>query len=328
MSRVEDDRTERRLEEARLADRRAQDLQKKERTDQTSAFDRKLAERSNEKAAPKELRETTDRPKGGAVTDPKAPEPRVMREVPRQPAKAPDPTAANDLSDLAAQTNSESERATTERQTERRAPQAKPGQPSASKNPLAASRTDARSPGDLKDAQSSDQGLGAKGEEGGKGTGGVGGKKGGAVRRASDDDAGGSGSRDSGGGSKDQPAGTPFRLPPAALMAPPPLARPKDAGGAHSAFTKEIVDKIVSRVLVGTNSQGASEFRIELRSNVLKGLTIRVSGGRGKKIRAVFSGSDREVLAALKKSSSELVDALSARGLTLENLEFEEVQGR
>jgi len=107
-------------------------------------------------------------------------------------------------------------------------------------------------------------------------------------------------------------------------MAMPPLARPKEAGGARLAGVKEIVDKIVSRVLVGTNREGKAEFRIDLKSSVLKGLSIKVTGGRGGKIRAVFSGSDPEVLAALKRSSSDLVEALAARGLTLEDVQFED----
>ncbi|MFN7134132.1 MAG: flagellar hook-length control protein FliK, partial [Myxococcales bacterium] len=114
--------------------------------------------------------------------------------------------------------------------------------------------------------------------------------------------------------------------PPAALMAPPPVARPKDGPGASrlKAVTKEIVEKIVSRVLVGQNAKGMAEFRIDLKSDVLKGLTIKVSGGRGGKIRAVFSGTDREALQALKQTSGELVKALASRGLSLEELEFEE----
>jgi len=120
-----------------------------------------------------------------------------------------------------------------------------------------------------------------------------------------------------------------FKLPPAALMAPPPLARPKaEVLSPMRRATQEIVDKIVSRVLVGTNERGVPEFRLDLKSSVLKGLSIRISGGRGRRIRAVFSGSDGEVLASLKQNSQELKDALAARGLTLEELVIEESDSR
>jgi len=313
MSRIDDDHSERRIEEARNADRRAQERVKKEKTEQGSAFDRAMAQRAGEQVAQKTLREAPEKPK--------APPPDAKQDArPKEGARQPPPAAKGAQRGAEqVETQGQADRADSQRRTERQGVQPRAGQASADKSPLGAARADARSPADLKDAQS-DRGTGGKGEEG-KETAASSGKKGNAVKRADDDDRG---NKDQRGNSKDQQPAA-FRLPMAALMAPPPVARPKDAGGARlSSLTKEIVDKIVSRVLVGTNSQGVPEFRLDLKSSVLKGLSIRVSGRRGGKIRAVFSGSDREVLEGLKANSSDLVDALASKGLTLEDLVFEE----
>ncbi|HEY3448517.1 MAG TPA: flagellar hook-length control protein FliK [Myxococcales bacterium] len=332
MSRIDDDSgAERRAEEARIADKRAQERVKKSRTDEASAFDRALAARSGETNQKKAFQQSLEKPK---APEPQAPprDPRASARQAAAPAGSTQEAAAaanksleHEVAEIGGQSQNQMDKDATARGAERRAPQGKAGQPSADKTPLAAARADARSAGEAKESQSASNQKGdAKSEETGQAAGAAAGKKGGGVKRAGDDD------RDSGGKNKDQGsskdnAPTAFRLPPAALMAPPPLARPKDAGGARmSSITKEIVDKIVSRVLVGQNAAGAAEFRIDLKSSVLKGLSIKVSGGRGKKIRAVFSGSDHEVLEALERSKSDLIDALEARGLKLEDLAFEE----
>ncbi len=116
-----------------------------------------------------------------------------------------------------------------------------------------------------------------------------------------------------------------FKLPPAALMAPPPVAQPKEssAAGRMRALAQEIIDKIVQRVRVGANAEGLPEFQIELRSSILAGLFIRVASNRGR-IRAVFTSRDRAVLRALKGGAKALEEALSSRGIPVEELAFEE----
>ena len=118
------------------------------------------------------------------------------------------------------------------------------------------------------------------------------------------------------------PAG--FRFNPA-LMAPVPLARPRDLAGSDRlrALATEIAQKIVESARVGINAAGKAEFQIDLRSNVLAGLSITVSGSSGK-IRALFAGRDREVLKLLKEQGEVLKNALSSRGLTLEEFRIEE----
>ncbi|WP_224369361.1 flagellar hook-length control protein FliK [Hyalangium versicolor] len=133
----------------------------------------------------------------------------------------------------------------------------------------------------------------------------------------------------SGGGNKDGKQGgeaaaaAGFRFNPA-LMAPVPVAQPKASAGSDRlrAIANEIAQKIVERVRVGTNGAGAAEFQIDLRSNVLNGLSIKLSAKNGK-IQAVFSGKDRDVLKMIEEQSEGLKSALQGRGLKLENLRFE-----
>ena len=114
-----------------------------------------------------------------------------------------------------------------------------------------------------------------------------------------------------------------FRYNPA-LRAPVPVAQPKSTGGSERlrALANEIAQKIVERVRVGTNAAGNSEFQIDLRGDVLGGMSIKVSAKNGK-ISAVFSGKDREVLKMLEQQREGLKTALSGRGLTLESLKVE-----
>lgn len=139
-----------------------------------------------------------------------------------------------------------------------------------------------------------------------------------------DADKGGGG----GQGGKDQKDGPGamnpgFRFNPA-LMAPVPVAKQKDLAGSERLrrVANEIAQKIVERVRVGTNASGKVEMQIDLRSNVLSGLTVKVSSHQGK-IKAVFSGSDKEVLKMLEEQGEALKSALGSRGLTLEELKIE-----
>ncbi|WNG35188.1 flagellar hook-length control protein FliK [Archangium violaceum] len=117
--------------------------------------------------------------------------------------------------------------------------------------------------------------------------------------------------------------GASFRFNPA-LMAPVPVAKPKPTAGSERlrAIANEIAQKIVERVRVGTNAAGNAEFQIDLRNDVLSGLSIKLTAKNGK-IQAVFSGSDRDVLKMLEEQRDGLKSALAGRGLTLEELRVE-----
>jgi hypothetical protein len=152
------------------------------------------------------------------------------------------------------------------------------------------------------------------------------GGRGGELRTDGDRGGGGGGQDKGGEGGRDRGEGgaLSFRFNPA-LMAPVPVARPRETPTSDRlrAIAAEIAQKIVERVRVGTNAAGAAEFQIDLRSNVLSGLAIKVSCKNGR-IQASFSGSDKEVLKLLREQSEALKTALSGRGLTLEELRVEE----
>lgn len=161
-------------------------------------------------------------------------------------------------------------------------------------------------------------------EASGAGKGGVGGARGEKGDIKTDSDKGGQGQ----GGGKDQKdgagaMGAGFRFNPA-LMAPVPVAKQKDVGGSERLrkVANEIAQKIVERVRVGTNAAGKVEMQIDLRSDVLSGLSVKVSSHQGK-IKAVFSGSDKDVLKAIEEQGEALKEALAKRGLTLEDFKVE-----
>ncbi|MFL5320148.1 MAG: flagellar hook-length control protein FliK, partial [Myxococcaceae bacterium] len=87
-------------------------------------------------------------------------------------------------------------------------------------------------------------------------------------------------------------------------------------------IANEIAQKIVERVRVGTNAAGAAEFQIDLRSNVLKGLSIKVSTKQGK-ISMIFSGQDKDTLKYIEEQAAGLKESLTSRGLKLAELKFE-----
>ncbi len=329
MSRVDDDSAERRAEETRAAERRAKERFQKQRAAETSAFDRALAARSRQGFTPLAPgRDAEDRRARPALEAPGEELPATEGAVPQgfpgskhalpRPATEPGELRAAPGEVLGPAGGSTQMARAGGRAQEARAPPRAPGHRGLRWDPKSPGREGVGKGSRRPDAKTEDidrevalghpQRVGACAERGGNARG----------------DSGGSG--DSGSGKDPRPGGgsdamASFRLPPAALMALPPLARPKGEPGARlSGATREIVDKIVSRVLIGTNERGVPEFRLELKSSVLKGLLIRVSGGRGGRIRAVFSGGDREVLASLRQTSQELKDALASRGLTLEEL--------
>lgn len=149
------------------------------------------------------------------------------------------------------------------------------------------------------------------------------------LRTEGDQNRGGQGGSDSqkdqGGGQRDGSlAAASFRFNPA-LMAPTPVARPRETANSDRlrAIANEIAQKIVERVRVGTNKAGASEFQIDLRGNVLGGLSIKISARNGR-INAAFQGADREVMKLLEANTEQLRTTLTGRGLTLGDVSFED----
>lgn len=127
------------------------------------------------------------------------------------------------------------------------------------------------------------------------------------------------------GGNKDKGGEPPatIRFNPA-LMAPVGIAKPKEATGSDRLrkIANELAAKIVDRVRIGTNAAGKVEFQIDLRSDVLSGLQVKVSSQNGK-IKATFTGTNKDVLKLIEEQGDALKAALSARGLTLEDFKVE-----
>ncbi|MFZ5441660.1 MAG: flagellar hook-length control protein FliK [Myxococcota bacterium] len=114
-----------------------------------------------------------------------------------------------------------------------------------------------------------------------------------------------------------------FRFNPA-LMAPVPVAKTREASGSERLrkVANELAQKIVERVRIGTNAMGRTEFQVDLKNDVLSGLSVKISARNGK-ISAVFQGSDKDVLKMIEEQSEALKAALGARGLTLEDFKIE-----
>jgi hypothetical protein len=131
-----------------------------------------------------------------------------------------------------------------------------------------------------------------------------------------------------GGGDKGKDGGAAaanpgFRFNPA-LMAPVSIAKTKEASGSERLrkVANEVAQKIVEKVRIGTNAMGKTEFQIDLRSDVLSGLSVKISAHNGK-ISAVFQGSDKDVLKMIEEQGEALKAALGARGLSLEDFKIE-----
>ena len=177
------------------------------------------------------------------------------------------------------------------------------------------------------DARISSEKLDERKEASESGKSSQGGGVGGASREKGDIKA----DADKGGGQQGQkdgkdnaPAANPsFRFNPA-LMAPVTVAKTKEASGSDRLrkVANELAQKIVERVRVGTNAAGKMEFQVDLKSDVLSGLSLKVSAHNGK-IKAVFQGADKDVLKMIEEQSEALKAALGARGLTLEDLKIE-----
>ncbi len=140
-----------------------------------------------------------------------------------------------------------------------------------------------------------------------------------------DADKGGGQQQGGGKDGKDGAAANPgFRFNPA-LMAPMSVAKAKEATGSERLrkVANELAQKIVEKVRIGTNAMGKTEFQIDLKGDVLSGLSVKVSAKNGK-ISAVFSGSNKDVLKMIEEQGEALRAALGARGLTLEDFKTEE----
>jgi flagellar hook-length control protein FliK len=92
------------------------------------------------------------------------------------------------------------------------------------------------------------------------------------------------------------------------------------AAQAAPKLPAEVIRQIVERVMVGVNKEGLSEFRIELKDNILGGTALSLTAKDGK-ISAKFETRDANVKRLLMASEGELARAFEGKGLRLERFE-------
>jgi len=326
MSRVEDDREEARLVERMLQQRRAEEAKKTNKTAQDTQFSRLVAQQKTDESKGEEQvsarsaieemlaesealqhdeahvaegrSQTNDQDQRGFKSrmGSKALDQKVATGGRAEGQRAQSSKLASVAGDASAAQGRASDKDSAGKSSAGRAQDAKAG------NQLQADR--AKSSDEAQDAQA---GEGAGHEKGDIKT---------------DADKGGGGKQQGGGDKKgDVPQG--FRFNPA-LMAPVPVAQKNTTVGSDRLrrMATEIAQKIVERVRVGTNAAGNAEFQIDLRSNVLSGLQVKVSAKNGL-ISAIFSGSDKEVLKMLEQNEEALKGALTSRGLLLDKFKVE-----
>ena len=342
MSRVDDDRQAQRASERAALQKREQELRAKERGTQDSVFSKLVNQGAAQKQVAQErplnaaqaaiaqlkesLAEGTEKSATFAEAQAKAgaqrgTEGQVRAGDHAQAQQSSGRADSGKLQDASGQAAHADSRA----QGEASAGMAAQGR--ASESGAAAGQASARGQaGRSADADKTREGLEERGSASASGAGGgrAKGRAGEGELRA-DADKGGGGGGQKGGDSKDGAGAAPagFRFNPA-LMAPVPVAQKRDLAGSDRLrrIANEIAQKIVERVRVGTNKAGASEFQIDLRQDVLSGLSIKVSSRHGR-ISMVFAGRDGDTLKQLEAQAEGLKEALSQRGLQLDQMKFE-----
>ncbi|MEN9799369.1 MAG: hypothetical protein RL653_3065 [Pseudomonadota bacterium] len=341
MSRVDDDRQAQRATERLALQKREQELKAKERSTQESAFSRLVGQGNAQKQVAQERPGQAAQSAIAKLRASLAESGEKAHAFSEAQARASKDGAADSSSRMSARTSAQAQGALAEagRQADgtgqalhadaRSQGEAASGMAArdrAAEGGASAGRSSERAQqGRSADSARTREGLEEKAtgqSQGGRGAAGAGRSGDERVQRE-----GNQGGGQKGGDNKDGAGGAPasFRFNPA-LMSPVPVAQKRDLAGSDRLrrLANEIAQKIVERVRVGTNKAGASEFQIDLRQDVLAGLSIKVASKHGR-ISMVFSGRDGETLKALEGQAEGLKDALQQRGLRLEDMKFERV---
>ncbi len=112
----------------------------------------------------------------------------------------------------------------------------------------------------------------------------------------------------------------------------PALAKPMDvrrpAGGVEGAsrveglIAKEKIDQIVDKVRIGVNRAGATEMQFDLKSEVLGGLTLKISTVEGR-VYATFLADQPGVKDLVDLNAAALEKALRDKGLGIGEIKTE-----
>jgi hypothetical protein len=85
---------------------------------------------------------------------------------------------------------------------------------------------------------------------------------------------------------------------------------------------RQVIDEVVQAVRVGVNRAGDKELQFDLKSNVLDGMTIRVSIHEGKVV-TILEAASRDVKDKLESHVGELMHTLTQKGLQVANVEVQ-----
>ena len=103
------------------------------------------------------------------------------------------------------------------------------------------------------------------------------------------------------------------------------LERPSASAGPApmgKALPKKVIDEVVQAVRVGVNRAGDKEVQLDLKSNVLEGLRIKVSV-HDNKVMTVLEVSSYSVKNTLETHMSELRQALEQKGITMAQVDIQ-----
>jgi hypothetical protein len=93
----------------------------------------------------------------------------------------------------------------------------------------------------------------------------------------------------------------------------------KSTSTQQAVLTPEALNKIVQYVRIGINRAGEKEIQLDLHGEIFQGLKLRVTA-RGGKVAVHFRTSDAKGRALFEKNSGAIRDALSKKGIEVDEL--------
>jgi len=84
-------------------------------------------------------------------------------------------------------------------------------------------------------------------------------------------------------------------------------------------LTQQVLNKIVQHVRIGINRKGEREIQVDLHERIFRGLKLRVTE-KGGKVNVHFSMVDAKARALFEKNSDAIRDALTSKGIDVEEI--------
>ncbi len=98
------------------------------------------------------------------------------------------------------------------------------------------------------------------------------------------------------------------------------LAAKSNQNVKRAGLDPELLQKLVRYVRVGLNGLGEKEIQIDLHETVFRGLKLRLAAKDGK-VKVHFLASEGETRRLFEKNSSEIRQALEAKGILVESIQ-------